>query len=139
MRVVRILVLTVAAILLIAPPSLFAAPANGKKAAKPGAELRPGVAAKPGAKAVAKPAAKPGAKAPAAQGKPGKPLTKKQAARQAALAAKKSEKQAKKQAARQAQLAEKRGVENPKKSPKVGAGKAKAPQGSATRSKKAIE
>jgi hypothetical protein len=139
MRVVRNLVLVLTAILLIAPPNLIAAPATGRKAAKSGAELRPDVAAKPGTKAVGKPVAKPGAKVPAVQGTPGKPLTKKQQARQAALAAKKSEKQAKKQAARQAQLAEKRGADHAKKIPKVGAGKAKAPQGAAARSKKAVE
>lgn len=138
MRVVRNIVLMVTAILLIAPPSLVAAPATGRKAAKPGAELRPDIAAKPGPKAVSQPVAKPGAKAPAVQGKPGKPLTKKQQARHAALAAKKSEKQAKKHAARQAQLAEKR-ADDPKKVPKVGVGKAKAPQGAAARSKKAVE
>jgi hypothetical protein len=136
MRVVRNIVLLVAAILFIAPPSPSAAPATGRKAAKQDAELapsvHPGAMGKPGAKAVEKPATKPGAKAPAVvKGKPAKPLTKKQVARQAALAAKKS----KKQAARQAHLAEKRAA----KHPKVGVGKGKAPQGAAARSKKAVE
>ncbi len=116
MRVVRNLVLTLAAVLWVVTPSLAVAPATGGKAVKQDA------------KAVGRPAAKPGAKPPVVKGKPSKPLTKKQQARQAALQAKRDAKKAEKLAARQAQLAEQRAAKNPK----AGAGKTKAQPGTGT-------